>query len=282
MSLTLSRQLVLRQKRWLCFNIFDVSADQRRFSTIKPKKDLKGARVEAQGATGTASMKKGYRYKEESWFNVPNTITVARMLASPGLTYAIVHDMKGVALAGCALAGFTDWLDGYVARKYDQSTVLGGMIDPVADKVVLGALAAGLAAKGLIPLELASLIIGRDVLLFGASMILRAIERPPDAPFFDTTYSATFEIIPSTLSKINTVNQFLLMTITLGHFALDIPASIEVVEPLWYLTGFTTIGSLVGYLDGSAIKRLSKAGVLRGRKPLGTTSEREEEKTRAE
>ena len=152
------------------------------------------------------------------------------------------------------------------------------MIDPVADKVVIGSLTLGLAIKGLIPVELASLIIGRDVFLFGASMVIRAIERPPDAPFFDTTYSATFEIIPSTLSKFNTVNQFLLMTITLGHFALDIPASIEIIKPLWYLTGFTTIGSLVGYLDGSAIKRLSKAGVSRGQRPKDTSSRKDLEK----
>jgi cardiolipin synthase len=216
-----------------------------------------------QGDTKSGS----YVYKKESWFNVPNSITVARCIASPGLTYAIVNDMKGVALTGCILAAFTDWLDGYIARNYDQQTVLGGIIDPVADKIVIGALAAGLSMKGLIPMELVSLIIGRDLFLVSAGLIIRVREKPAGTPFFDTTYSATFEIVPSTLSKVNTVNQFLLITITLGQFAFDIPQTLEFMQPLWYLTGATTLGSLAGYLDGSGIKRLSKSGEARGTKP---------------
>ena len=271
MALRVVDELLKRQSRHICRQYYRgttlFSASKRGCSSkerLTREEDRKRVEKPASKAKGDAG---AYVYTKESWFNVPNSITVARMVASPGLTYAIVHDMKGVALAGCMLAGFTDWLDGYIARKYNQSTVLGGMIDPVADKVVIGALTVGLAAKGLLPIELATLIIGRDVFLFGASMVMRGIEKPPDAPFFDTTYSATFEIIPSTLSKVNTVNQFLLMTITLGHFALEIPASIEVIKPLWYITGITTLGSLVGYLDGSAIKRLSKAGVFRGKRP---------------
>ncbi len=209
-----------------------------------------------------------YQYKIESWFNIPNSITLTRMVASPGLAYFIVHDMKGLALGGCMLAAFTDWLDGYIAKNYSQSTVLGGMIDPVADKLVIGSLTAGLAIKGLMPVELATLIIGRDVFLFGASIVMRAMERPPGSPFFDTTYSATFEIIPSTLSKINTVNQFLLITVTLSHWMFDAPSTIETITPLWYITGATTVSSLVGYLDGSAIKRLSESGVSRGSAPV--------------
>lgn len=278
MALRAVDQLLKKQHRQMCRQYLRgavlFSASKRRCSTERgpSRREIK-KQTEKLVSIEKGDKKKAYEYKEESWFNVPNSITVARMVASPGLTYAIVHDMKGVALAGCVLAGFTDWLDGYIARKYNQSTVLGGMIDPVADKVVIGALAAGLGAKGLLPVELASLIIGRDVFLFGASIVMRAKEKPDDAPFFDTTYSATFEIIPSTLSKINTVNQFLLMTVTLGHFALEIPASIEIIKPLWYITGATTLGSLVGYLDGSAIKRLSKAGILRGKKPPSNSEE---------
>ena len=238
-----------------------------------PSKKVKRDEDGKVGGAGKESLKAAhgkygaYQYKSESWFNVPNSITLTRMVASPGLAYFIVNDMKGLALGGCVLAAFTDWLDGYIAKNYNQSTVLGGMIDPIADKLVIGSLTAGLAIKGLMPAELATLIIGRDVFLFGASLVLRAMERPPGSPFFDTTYSATFEIIPSTLSKVNTVNQFLLITVTLSHWMLDAPSTIETITPLWYITGATTAGSLVGYLDGSAIKRLSESGVSRGSAP---------------
>jgi phosphatidylglycerophosphate synthase len=52
---------------------------------------------------------------------VPNIITSLRIVACPFLTFAIANDMKGLALCGCAAAGLSDWLDGYVARKYDAA-----------------------------------------------------------------------------------------------------------------------------------------------------------------
>jgi hypothetical protein len=56
--------------------------------------------------------------------------------------------------------------------------------------------------KGLLPLPLACVILGRDAALVGASFVLRAIEKPPGSPFFDTTDTATFKIVPSELSKV--------------------------------------------------------------------------------
>lgn len=53
--------------------------------------------------------------------SLPNIITSARIACCPFLTYAIANDMKGVALCGCIAAGVTDWLDGYIARKYDAA-----------------------------------------------------------------------------------------------------------------------------------------------------------------
>jgi cardiolipin synthase len=165
--------------------------------------------------------------------------------------------MKGIALGGCIISGFSDWLDGYIARTYDQKTVLGAFLDPVADKIFIGSLVLGLTMKGLLPLPLAVIILGRDVILVAASFIMRARERPPGAPFFDTTTSATFEIVPSEFSKINTGCQITLLIVSLGNFALDIP-SIDIIEPMWWIISVTTVGSGLGYLDGSGIKRIPK------------------------
>jgi len=191
-------------------------------------------------------------------------ITISRILASPGLAMAIVYDMKEIALGGCLLAAFSDWLDGFIAKNYNQMTVLGGMLDPIADKVMIGSLTCGLAWKGLMPVELASVIIGRDVVLIIASFAIRGYEKPDGAPFFDTTYSATFEIIPSALSKVNTGMQFLLLASTLSHFYCNLP-SIEVLEPLWWVTGTTTLLSGAGYLTGSGVRRLQGAEKGKGR-----------------
>ena len=197
-------------------------------------------------------------------WTIPNIITMSRIIASPGLAYAIVYDMKEVAMVGCLLAGFSDWLDGYIAKNYNQMTVLGGMLDPIADKVMIASLSAALAWKGHLPVELAAVFIGRDVLLIAASFAIRAYERPSGAPFFDTTHSATFEIVPSTLSKVNTGLQFAVLGSTMSYFYCLWP-SLAVIEPLWWATGTTTLLSFAGYLTGHGVRRLDGASKGKGR-----------------
>lgn len=134
---------------------------------------------------------------------LPNLITLTRILASPGLTYAVANDMKGVALAGCAFFGFSDWLDGYIARKYNQKSILGSFLDPLADKIMIGALSFGLMQHELLPTQLVALILGRDVFLLSMSIIIRSIDKPADAPFFEANQTtSTFEIVPSEMSKV--------------------------------------------------------------------------------
>ena len=109
---------------------------------------------------------------------IPNMITTSRILASPVLGIAIAYDMKALALGGCVVFAFSDWLDGYLAKKLNQMTVLGAFLDPLADKFMIGSLTVGLLYKDMIPLPLAVVIIGRDVALVGMSFWKRQKERP--------------------------------------------------------------------------------------------------------
>lgn len=84
-----------------------------------------------------------------------------------------------------------------------MQSIWGGILDPVADKVFIGCIAAGLCHKGLLPTELLSLILGRDAMLIMGGLAIRAFEKDPDVDFFDSTSeSATFEIVPTMLSKV--------------------------------------------------------------------------------
>jgi hypothetical protein len=74
---------------------------------------------------------------------IPNMITISRIVASPLLSIFIANDMKYAALGGCVIFGFTDWLDGYLAKKLNQQTVLGAFLDPMADKILIGAVTVG-------------------------------------------------------------------------------------------------------------------------------------------
>jgi phosphatidylglycerophosphate synthase len=76
-------------------------------------------------------------------------------------------------------------------------------LDPIADKIFVGSIAAGLMCQGLFPWELFVLTIGRDLVLIGSGLIIRGLEKERDSAFFDAS-SATFEIVPTQLSKVMT------------------------------------------------------------------------------
>ena len=207
-------------------------------------------------------------------YSIPNLITISRIAASPLITLAIVFDFKEIALYGCIFAAFSDWLDGYIAKNYNQSTSLGAVLDPLADKVFIGSITVGLTIQGLIPIPLASLIIGRDLSLMMGAIYMRLKEKDSTAPFFDTSATATFEISPTRLSKFNTGLQFLLLIHTLGEFIFGYPLQIILLndwsilqfglslkELLWWLTGTATVTSGLDYMSGSGLRRITKQAI---------------------
>ncbi|RYY83880.1 hypothetical protein EON63_10340 [archaeon] len=72
---------------------------------------------------------------------------------------------KVSALVGCAIFSFSDWLDGYLAKRLNQATTLGAFLDPIADKIMIASLAVGLVYKGLMPMELACVYLGMVLII---------------------------------------------------------------------------------------------------------------------
>lgn len=89
----------------------------------------------------------------ESPYTLPNALTLARIVACPFLGWAIVKGDFAVATGILAASGITDWLDGYLARKWNQKSVLGSVIDPMADKMLMTTLVVALTYEGLLPRE---------------------------------------------------------------------------------------------------------------------------------
>jgi CDP-diacylglycerol--glycerol-3-phosphate 3-phosphatidyltransferase len=106
--------------------------------------------------------------------NIPNLLTVSRILSVP-VFIILMHDPTPVrALAAgivFSLASATDWLDGYLARKWGQVTKMGKLLDPIADKILVTAALVILVRMELIPAWIAIVIIGREFAVTG----LRAI-----------------------------------------------------------------------------------------------------------
>lgn len=104
---------------------------------------------------------------------VPNAVSGLRLLAAPVLVWLVVGAGRyEVAFWLLAVVSATDWLDGYLARRLDQVSQLGVVIDPLIDRTLLVVAALTLLWEGLVPWPLVALIVVRDVALVSASFAL--------------------------------------------------------------------------------------------------------------
>jgi cardiolipin synthase (CMP-forming) len=107
-------------------------------------------------------------------WTVPNLLSALRLLLLPVFLWLVLGpEADGLAVLVLVVSGLSDYLDGYVARKLDQASRLGAILDPVADRLYILATVIGLAARDIIPLWLAIILPARDLFLWGLVPILR-------------------------------------------------------------------------------------------------------------
>ena len=105
---------------------------------------------------------------------LPNVISIVRLAGVPLFLWLIlVPRADGWALLVLMLSGISDYLDGYLARRLNQTSKLGAILDPVADRLYILSTVVGLAVRGIIPWWLAALLPARDLLLWGLVPFLR-------------------------------------------------------------------------------------------------------------
>jgi CDP-diacylglycerol--glycerol-3-phosphate 3-phosphatidyltransferase len=145
--------------------------------------------------------------------NLPNALTLARIFLVPLLVVVLVTKFEGrmifgirMELVGAAifgLASLTDWLDGYLARRRQQITTLGQMMDPLADKLLITAALLSLVQMGLAPAWMVTVILGREF----AVTVLRGV-----------AYSKGVVIAASPLGKFKMVSQVVaILLLILGY-----------------------------------------------------------------
>ena len=103
---------------------------------------------------------------------LPNLLSFLRLALIPVFLWLILSDHGVLAIILLAFAGLTDYLDGYIARRFNQVTRLGKLIDPAADRLYIFATLVGLVITGVIPFWLAAVIIARDIMLLVVYPIL--------------------------------------------------------------------------------------------------------------
>lgn len=183
---------------------------------------------------------------------VPNILTSTRILLTPAIGYLIWNEMHSYAMMCFSLAALTDLLDGLIARRFNQASRLGAILDPIADKFLLTTCFIALHHANLMPIWLVGGFIGRDITLMLGGALLRyqsfTQRRPSFKQYLDFDQYPATNFEPTYVSKCNTALQCLLIvTHLLSHSMTGSPTYDMTISGLHALTATTTMVSLGQY-----------------------------------
>ena len=160
--------------------------------------------------------------------SIPNIITLGRILLVPIVVWAIASNQMEIAFAVFVIAGVSDGVDGFLAKRFNMASELGAMLDPLADKALLVSIYVALGIWGAIPRWIVILVVSRDIMIVSAVIVSWLFGKP-------------IPMKPLMVSKINTVAQVALAAVVLASLAFGFgPAPYDVI-----LMGVVTVFSLV-------------------------------------
>jgi cardiolipin synthase len=145
--------------------------------------------------------------------NLPNIITLMRIILVPVIIWAIASQQMKLAFAIFVIAGVSDAVDGFLAKRFKMVTDNGAMLDPVADKALLVSIYMTLGISGAIPGWLVILVVSRDVMIVGAVIISWLLENP-------------IPMKPLMVSKMNTVAQVAFAALVLASLGFGFQAGV--------------------------------------------------------
>lgn len=171
------------------------------------------------------------------WINasqIPNLLTFSRIALVPVLILVLKDQDYVAALAVFLLAGVSDALDGWIAKRWRYTTRFGAILDPVADKFLLVSSYVMLTLLDHLPFWLVLTVVFRDLIIISGYLVY-------------TSVVGTAQMRPSRLSKFNTFTQILLVLAVLVHEAsgFDYP---PLIDGLVWLVFITTVASGIHYV----------------------------------
>ncbi len=165
--------------------------------------------------------------------HIPNLISVLRLLLVPAFAMLLLEQQFGLALILFIVMGVSDAMDGFLARRLNATSALGAGLDPLADKVMLIAAFVMLGHLELLPLWLVMLVVGRDVLVVGGTL-LNYLLHPGRK-------TAVLKV-----GKINTFIQIVTVFSFMGNQLVMLPP--PVLDVLLWATVTATVVSGIGYM----------------------------------
>lgn len=165
---------------------------------------------------------------------LPNALCIVRMLLAPLVAWLLMRGAYGATLAVFFVAAVTDALDGFLAKRFNWTSELGKMLDPLADKVLLVTVFITLGLLARIPFWLMLLVVARDVVIGAGAFAFRMLYGPIHGA-------------PTIVSKLNTLVQIVFVLAVVATSAGLLPDS-RLVAPLAWLMVATTVVSGADYV----------------------------------
>ncbi len=170
---------------------------------------------------------------------IPNVITVVRILLVLPTAILLWREMYVSSLVMMSVAGASDALDGWLARRFDWHSSFGAAMDPVADKLLVAVLLIVFTLQGHIPIWVAAIVVGRDAIIMTGAGIYRLLFEP-------------IAISPTFISKTNTAMQIvtlLLLLLSLCGFPILSEVAGVLVDPYcFYILAVLGIASGLDYV----------------------------------
>jgi cardiolipin synthase (CMP-forming) len=167
---------------------------------------------------------------------IPNLITIGRLIIVPLVIVMIMQGRWAGAFVLFAVAGVSDAIDGFIARRFNMRSEFGSYIDPLADKALLVSIYVTLAIVGVLPGWLAIVVVSRDVMIVAAILLSWVMHKP-------------VEIKPLAISKLNTAAQiaFAALVLSTKAFGVDLAGVEDIASAL---VAALTMASAAAYLAG--------------------------------
>jgi cardiolipin synthase len=166
--------------------------------------------------------------------NIPNLITLARILLVPVIVWAIASDEMQVAFGLFVVAGLSDLVDGFLAKRFRMATELGAYLDPLADKAMLVSVYVTLGIVEEVPRWLVILVVSRDIMIVTAVILSWLVDKP-------------VQLKPLPVSKLNTLAQVLLAAFVLARLGIGLRLELA-IQALTALVAALTLLSIAFYL----------------------------------
>jgi cardiolipin synthase (CMP-forming) len=168
--------------------------------------------------------------------SIPNLITLGRVILVPFIFWLLINGQLQSAFLAFVVAGISDAVDGFLAKRFGWETELGAYLDPIADKLLIVCVFIALGVTYRLDSWLVILVVSRDVLIVIAVVLSWLMNHPTPMK-------------PIAVSKINTVAQIVLAATVLADEAFHLNLRGPVIGLTW-LTAATTLASMIAYLRG--------------------------------